>query len=116
MEIMFPSPGASVSGPDVTIEIQVTNLTLKPADGVPQPNQGHFHIFVDNSLDYDITHKPTHTLTLSPGEHAVRVEVRDNAHFHLNPRVIREVTFTVTGEYTVPTTEVTPTPFTEYRE
>ncbi|MBI2845262.1 MAG: DUF4399 domain-containing protein [Chloroflexi bacterium] len=115
-EIVSPASGAEVQGPTVTIELEVTNFIIKPADGVPQPNEGHFHVFVDGSLDYDIVYETTHTLTLSPGEHTVRVEARDNAHFHLNPRLVREVTFIVTGEYAVPTPEATPTPYTEYRE
>lgn len=106
-EIVSPAPEAEVQGPTVTIELQVTNFTIKPADGVPHPNEGHFHIFVDGSLDYDIVYETTHTLTLSPGEHTVRVEARDNAHFSLDPRLVREVTFTVSGEFAVPTPQAT---------
>lgn len=108
-EIVSPEPRASVAGPSVTIELASQNLTVQPAGGANDPNRGHFHIFVDQG-GYEVVYEPTYTVTVGPGEHTVRVELRNNDHSAFNPSVVREVTFTVTGSADAPVTEAAPTP------
>lgn len=96
-EIVSPPEGESVPGPSITLVFEAQDLTIQSPGGANNPNQGHFHIFVDGGTDYAVVNEATYTLTLSPGEHTVRVELRNNDHSPFSPEVVREVTFTVSG-------------------
>lgn len=110
-EITSPAAGASVEGPSVTLQVEVANLLLQTPGGGNQPNQGHLHLYLDGGSDYDVVYEATHALALAPGEHTLRVELRNNDHSPLSPPVAQEVSFTVTGNYQVPAGEATPTPY-----
>lgn len=110
-ETVSPTAGASVEGPSITLQMEVVNLILQTPGGANNPNQGHFHIFVDGGTGYDVVYEATHALALAPGEHTVRVELRNNDHSPFSPPVFREVIFTVTGTYEVPAGGATPTPY-----
>ncbi|MBI2845264.1 MAG: hypothetical protein HYX86_01825 [Chloroflexi bacterium] len=113
-EIVSPAAGASVEGPSITLAMEVQNLTIQPAGGANNPNQGHFHVFVDGGANYDVVYDTTHTLTLAGGEHTLRVELRNNDHSPFSPAVVREVIFTVSGSSEVPAGSATPTPYSYY--
>lgn len=94
-EIVAPAEGATV-GSEVAVQLSVSNLTVVEAGGPLNPNEGHFHFFLDGGSDYEVVYSTSHTLTnLAPGPHTVRVDLRQNNHALFDPPVVREVSFTV---------------------
>jgi hypothetical protein len=47
--IASPAQGATVDGPDVTVQFEVTGITLQPA-GTGDTGTGHLHVLVDQDL------------------------------------------------------------------
>jgi hypothetical protein len=111
VSIAQPQDGASVTGPNVEVVLETTNLRVVEA-GVMDPGTGHHHIF----LDVDVTpmnevipagvagiiHKgdgtSVHTLeNVPPGEHRLIAVVADGMHIPLNPPVVDTIFFTVTA-------------------
>ncbi|MBI3287327.1 MAG: hypothetical protein HYZ68_04695 [Chloroflexi bacterium] len=93
-EIVSPTGGATV-GSEVTLELSISNLTVVEPGAPLNPSQGHFHIFLDGGSDYEVVYSISHTLSnLAPGDHKVRVELRQNNHSPFDPPVVREVNFT----------------------
>ena len=110
MTVVSPQPGARLESP-VRIEVKVDNATLKPP-AENDPTARHLHYFLDSDptavirsgqsvptgID-NIVHTPStfYWADLLPGEHKVSILVTDNNHVSLNPPVLSEVAFTVTG-------------------
>lgn len=101
-----PLDGAVVS-PTLEVEVAATGLTVEQA-GEVRPLSGHMHVLVDTDFvpageiiprDDEYIHywqgELTSTLTLEPGEHVLRLQFSDGAHFALESEEYRD-TSTVT--------------------
>jgi hypothetical protein len=109
MTVVSPTEGATVTGPDVTVEVELSGFALVPST-VPlteagmhpeanQPGEGHLHLMLDlgavvvwdSSEPYTFTNVPT-------GDHLLTVELLNNDHSSLSPSVVQEIRFqTVEG-------------------
>lgn len=109
VEIVSPTDGATVEGPDVLVTLDVSGLEIVPA-GEDRPRSGHHHLLVNidlPALDQPIPNvagesihmgaaQTEYELTdLSPGEYRVIALVGDFAHVPLSPLVVDTVRFTV---------------------
>lgn len=109
--ILSPADGATITGTDVTITIDVTGTTLVPAAQATRLEDLHVHYLLDVdpapflSGDEPIpTGQPNivHTVNtsqtfnnVSPGEHTVTVILAYSSHQAVQPVVAPSVTFTV---------------------
>jgi hypothetical protein len=106
--ILSPSEGQQVVGPDVTVQFEVSGITIAPGDGKRTPGVAHYHLFLDSPLPqatdqpYPAAPGSIHTADksytfkgLKPGPHTLIVALGDGAHYPLNPPVTATVHFTV---------------------
>jgi hypothetical protein len=109
--ITAPANGATVSGPDVTITIQVTGTTLVPAANATKLDDLHVHYVLDaDPTPYlsgttaipagnpNIVHSAalSNTFTgVGPGAHRVTVILGKSDHTAVQPPVAPAVSFTV---------------------
>jgi hypothetical protein len=95
LRILSPRPGQQV-GRDVTVKVSVTGAEVLEPDDVTATSGGHVHLYVDGRLS-QMTKDLTVHVTLTPGQHTVRVDfvAPDHAPF-ANP-VSSSVLFTVTA-------------------
>ena len=106
-------PAEVEAGGEVTLKITVTDFTLNKDElgKANQPGMGHYRVYLDeqegaNFLAEDATAsvKVTIPKDAKPGEHKLRVELRQNDKSELTPKVAKTVTFKVkTGKVTPPT-------------
>jgi hypothetical protein len=109
VRIVAPVDGSVIGGPDVTVILEVTGLTIVPA-GVEQASSGHHHLIVDSPLPdlaipipaeagryIHLGKGQTEYLLegLQPGEHLVIALVGDFLHVPLSPTVADTVRFVV---------------------
>ncbi len=105
-----PADGATISSPfEVTME--ATDLIVEPSGEITE-GAGHFHILFDTPfvaagevIPTDEQHlhygkgQTTATLDLPPGEHTLRLQFADGAHFALEGEAYRhEIAVVVSGE------------------
>lgn len=99
--ITFTSPaaGATVSGPDMALQFSVSNLKIvaPPADGKNVAGQGHLHGYLDDGQYIPIADTSYTAKGLSAGKHKFRLELQNNDHTLLSPKVMKEIEFTVSG-------------------
>ncbi|MBI2866425.1 MAG: Ig-like domain-containing protein, partial [Chloroflexi bacterium] len=79
VEILSPTEGELVLGPDVTFVFQVTSFTLSQEEigMAPVPGRGHMHIYLDGMFKGTVA-STTFTLPgLSPGMHTVKVDLHE---------------------------------------
>ena len=116
--ITAPTSGATLSGPNVTVAIQVTGTTLVPAANATQLDDLHVHYMLDvDPTPYlssttpipagnpNIVHSGalSNTFTdVAPGAHTVSVVLGYSNHVAFQPPVAPSVSFTVAGA-SVPT-------------
>jgi len=107
LTVSAPKEGDSVGGTSMTVNFSVTDFTIKPttvplseAGKHPELNragEGHLHfqldlqplIVWDQSAPYTFTNIP-------PGDHQVMVELANNDHASLSPRVMQMIHFRTT--------------------
>jgi hypothetical protein len=98
IEITSPESG-TVNSSSVSLHVAVENLTLDPA-AVGKDNEeghGHYHVFVDGEYyDYNATEDFV-VSDLTPGDHVIEVELVNNDHSSLDPRVVDYITVNVSG-------------------
>jgi hypothetical protein len=100
---MSPVVGATNASVDLDAAVQTANFQLVNSSGANQAGQGH----LDYWIDADPTNNPNMpgaqqssqaAFTISgiaaAGNHTLSIELRNNDGTPLNPRVIRQVTFT----------------------
>jgi hypothetical protein len=94
--LLTPSDGDSVSGP-VDVEVEVEGLTLNPdaIGGTNVEGEGHWHLLVDGELAMPVGEESASLEDLTPGEHTITVELHNNDHSPVTPRVADEATVTV---------------------
>jgi hypothetical protein len=91
-----PTPCASGSGGCVHIKLSLTGATIVPATSTDiRPDQGHVHLYVDNSL-VSMNYGLEQDLTVHSGTYVLKAEFVAADHAPFNPRVVSpEVLFTV---------------------
>jgi LPXTG-motif cell wall-anchored protein len=116
--ISSPANGATVSGPDVTVTIQVTGTTLVPAASATKTEDMHVHYLLDVDPtpylsgttpipmgDPNIVHSAALTNTFSgvaPGAHRVTVILGLATHAAVQPPVAPSISFTVAAPAAAP--------------
>jgi hypothetical protein len=98
LEIVAPTVGAVVKGPDVRFAAKVTGGVVVPASQTTGPlrgDQGHIHVSVDGNL-VTMAYSATTTLHgLTKGAHSIEAEYVATNHLPFANRIIASVTFTV---------------------
>ena len=95
LSILYPEPGAVVSGPKMTVR-----LALKNAEVVPQttthlsPDKGHIHLSIDGKI-ISMMYGLDQVIDVTPGMHILTAEFVAQDHFPFDPRVVKTLTFTV---------------------
>lgn len=102
-------------GEQITLSVKVTNFTLKaPASNtVNKPNEGHFHVSLDDddpeqtylAVSHEETVKVTIPLSITAGPHKLVVTLMNNNHSKATPATTATVAFEVT-QAAPPTLEV----------
>jgi hypothetical protein len=95
--------------PSFAVEMAAEGLIIEPA-GAIREGAGHFHIMVDSAfvvpgelVPFDDTHlhfgsgQLTATLELSPGFHALRLQVANGAHIALEGDQYRDEITVIVG-------------------
>ena len=99
LEIVAPTVGAVVKGPDVRFAAKLTGGEIVPASQTTGPlrgDQGHIHVSVDNQL-ITMAYNSTTTLHgLTKGPHTIEAEYVATNHLPFANRILASVTFTVT--------------------
>ncbi len=97
--LVIVSPTANqVTGPDVTLQLQVTDGTVLPAAQVTGPlrgDQGHIHVSLDGKLVQMAYSDKAQLTGLSPGAHAVQASWVAVDHLPFANRVVAAVLFQV---------------------
>ncbi|HEV8571959.1 MAG TPA: hypothetical protein VGR49_02775 [Actinomycetota bacterium] len=90
LSILKPEDGAMVSGKvDLAISVEGTEI------GPPESGAMHFHVYVDDSDQYEVVPSTETTVSVPNGEHTLRVVL---AHpNHEETQISDEVTFTVSA-------------------
>ena len=118
VRIVSPSNGSTVSGPDVTISIQVTGTTLVPAADATKLDDMHVHYMLDvDPAPYldgstpipmgnpDIVHTAALSQTfaaVAAGPHRVTVILGLSNHLAVQPPVAPAVTFNLGAAQAAP--------------
>jgi hypothetical protein len=106
--IVSPRDGDELTGPNLTIELAVEHIALRPA-GVDEPNSGHLHLFIDREPtpagqvipnEPGIVHlgqaQTEHLLeNPNPGEHVVIAALADYLHVRIPNAKTDTVRFSV---------------------
>jgi len=130
--IVSPAPGAIVVGPDVTVEVEVSDFTLVPPTGTDEnPGEGHIIYYLDMEpvfipgeppiprdpeAIYAVSDQLTHTFEdVARGPHDVVVLLVHDNDVPVFPPAIDKVSFTVAAPSETPSAEPTPGPTEEAR-
>lgn len=102
--VSAPAEGATITGTDVAITVQVSGLQLVPS-GVPlteagkrpdanRPGEGHLHFMLDLLPLVVWEHGEPYTFSnITPGDHQLMVELVNNDHSPLSPPVVKQISF-----------------------
>lgn len=107
------SPTAGASGSSFSVRVDVADHEFAPVGtAANKAGQGHIHYLVDGKPapgDYATTSKTFTVSGLSAGEHTITVELVNNDHSSLSPKVSREVKVNVAAAATpTPTASASP--------
>ena len=96
LTIVSPKNGAVVHGTSVTLTVDLEGAKLVPQTTTDvQPDEGHLHVFLDDSL-ISMTEGTTQKIPdLTPGVHRLQVEFVASDHAPFDPRVTAAATFDV---------------------
>lgn len=109
VRITSPADGSTVDGPDVTVTLDVSGVTIVPA-GDTTSGTGHHHLYLDADLtpaDEPVPSVPGSIVHMGDGsasytfqgveagEHRLIAVVADGVHVPLQPWVVDTVSFTV---------------------
>ncbi len=114
LSITQPQTGATISGTDLKVIIQVTNFNIVDKQGQPAVSgEGHIHYYLDynapttqgqpavppNGTIWQTIASTTYTFhNVTAGSHYVSVELVNNDHTPLNPAITGKVSFTVSSQ------------------
>jgi hypothetical protein len=127
IDIISPTQGAIVVGPNVTVEVLVTDFSLVPPTGTDaNPGEGHIIYFLDceppfvpgqpaipdgSEVVYAATDESGYTFSnVAPGPHDVVVLLVLDNHIPAFPPAIDTVSFTVVAPTATPEPRPSPTP------
>lgn len=110
VELYFISPkDGEVVGKEVTVRFGLRGMGVSPA-GTMKEGTGHHHLLIDTDglppLDMPIPADAKHvhfgggqtetTITLTPGEHTLQLDLADALHMQFDPPVVsKKITITV---------------------
>ena len=115
LDVVSPTDGMSIKDTSVTLSFKVSDFKLVPTS-VPvseagkhpeanRPGEGHLHFVLDLQPLVVWEHGDPYTFTnVPPGDHQLMVELVNNDHSSLSPRVVRQIRFQTTGAQTLPNT------------
>ena len=101
IRILEPLAGSGASALGFRMRVAVANFSLDPENyaGTNIAGRGHIHYTVDGTLAGGLAGATTATVfhfgSLTPGNHTVRAELRNNDHSALSPAVFQEMTVSV---------------------
>ena len=99
VSISSPANGATVTGSSVSVSISSTNFNV--------PTQGHYHIYLDNTLVMAYSQASTVTFNnVAPGTHTISVYLANPDHSLLNPEVSKSITINVAAQASNPTVSI----------
>lgn len=82
---------------DLTVKLRPNNFALLIPGGNVKDGEGHFHLTLDGTEA--ITAETAYTFqNVTPGQHTLRVEIRQNDHTSYTPKITKTITFTVMKE------------------
>lgn len=105
VELYFISPkNGEVVGREVTVRFGLRGMGVAPA-GTLKDKTGHHHLLIDAKglppLDQPIPADATHvhfgggqtetTITLTPGQHTLQLDLADALHMQFDPPIVSEV-------------------------
>jgi hypothetical protein len=98
LAIISPTPGATVTGTTLQVQLSLTGATLEPpgATDTVVPTEGHVHLSLDGSI-VSMTGTLTQSFAVTPGPHILSAEFVANDHEPFYPRKIVTVMFTDTA-------------------
>lgn len=91
--ILSPTEGQTIIGTSVQVQLDVSNLILRPPGTPNRSGEGTFSLFLDNQPEVRIGDR-TYTFTNVPfGNHTLRVELRQNDGTPFTPPIQATVNF-----------------------
>lgn len=98
LKIIYPANGDVIGLSAVGIRVNVANFRLKniAANQANKPNEGHINYYLDGR-EQKSSLMTTSFASVPPGEHIVRVELRNNDDSPLSPPVVASIAITTTG-------------------
>jgi hypothetical protein len=100
LSIVKPTDGASVTGADLEVVMQLTGGTIVTTTSTKlTPDTGHMHLSLDGRV-VSMTYGLVQSLSLrsvAPGEHTLQAEFVAADHGPFQPRVTSSVTFVKAG-------------------
>ena len=107
LTVAAPADGATIQGASVTVSFQAsgiklvkTTVPLSEAGKHPEvnrPGEGHLHFALDlQPLVVWEKSDPYTFSNLPPGDHQLMVELANNDHSSLSPRVMQQINFKTT--------------------
>ncbi|MCS6800958.1 MAG: plastocyanin/azurin family copper-binding protein [Chloroflexota bacterium] len=91
--ILSPTEGQTIIGTSVPVQLDVSNIILRPPGTPNRPGEGTFSLFLDNLPEVRLGDR-TYTFTNVPfGSHTLRVELRQNDGTPFTPPIQATVNF-----------------------
>ena len=97
LEILSPQPGATITGTEVAVKLELTGGRITTVVSTKlTPYQGHIHVKLDGRTITLLGTLEETVTDLTAGDHVVEAEFVAADHGPFDPRVVTQVTFTVT--------------------
>ncbi len=108
LTVLTPADGQVIEGDTVTVVFQASNFNIVPSTiplseagmhpEVNRPGQGHVHLMLDlGPLVVWYKADPYTFNNVAPGQHQLMVELVNNDHSSLSPRVMQMIQFQFAG-------------------
>jgi hypothetical protein len=96
LKIVEPRQDEVVTGTSTPLVVKLTGAKIVQTTSTDlQPDRGHLHVYLDDSLVTMTATTRTELTDLTPGRHLLKVEFVATDHAPFDPRVIAAVTFEV---------------------
>jgi hypothetical protein len=96
LTILSPTNGETVQGPNVQLKISLEGAHIVQATSRNlKPDEGHIHVSLDGQIVSMTFGLEQAIPNVAPGQHTLRVEFVANDHSPFDPRVFKELVFTV---------------------
>lgn len=97
ISIMHPMEDHVVYGDEMDLNLSISDFTLN-ASAIGGPNvagEGHWHLYINGNLIAPYATENLHLAQLPQGDHLIEVELVENDHSSLSPKVMASVNITV---------------------